>query len=136
MGALQRVSSVVGSPILPAGHGPSRLCSCLPDTGKWLAWDSPPLCGWPRALILSSAPAVCLKCDAQERLLSPALLPAACCEDCREPFWMAASRGPATPRLRVIRYLAGKGQGLWGQEAKDPGVQLGERHVPGLEAKP
>ncbi|XP_033015501.1 meiosis 1 arrest protein [Lacerta agilis] len=53
---------------------------------------------------------VCMKCDAQERLLSPTLLTAACGdgptaqrEDASGPFWMAAGPGLVPRKLCVLR---------------------------------
>ncbi|XP_060135089.1 meiosis 1 arrest protein [Zootoca vivipara] len=59
---------------------------------------------------------VSVKCDAQERLLSPALLTAACRdgptaqrEDANCPFWMAAGPGLVPHKLRILRALEAKG---------------------------
>ncbi|CAI5785038.1 Hypothetical predicted protein [Podarcis lilfordi] len=59
---------------------------------------------------------VCVKCDAQERLLSPALLTSACgdgptaqWEDASGPFWMAAGPGLVPRKLRILRALEAKG---------------------------
>nr|XP_034992658.1 meiosis 1 arrest protein [Zootoca vivipara] len=59
---------------------------------------------------------VSVKCDAQERLLSPALLTAACRdgptaqrEDSNGPFWMAAGPGLVPHKLRILRALEAKG---------------------------
>ncbi|XP_062992112.1 meiosis 1 arrest protein [Elgaria multicarinata webbii] len=58
---------------------------------------------------------VCVKCDVQERLLSPALLPAACSDgtarvgDASGPFWMAPGQVRAPRKLRVLRALKAGG---------------------------
>ncbi|XP_053258302.1 meiosis 1 arrest protein [Podarcis raffonei] len=59
---------------------------------------------------------VCVKCDAQERLLSPALLTSACGdgptaqrEDASGPFWMAAGPGLVPRKLHILRALEAKG---------------------------
>ncbi|XP_077789772.1 meiosis 1 arrest protein isoform X2 [Podarcis muralis] len=59
---------------------------------------------------------VCVKCDAQERLLNPALLTSACGEgptaqreDASGPFWMAAGPGLVPRKLRILRALEAKG---------------------------
>ncbi|XP_054846306.1 meiosis 1 arrest protein [Eublepharis macularius] len=62
---------------------------------------------------------VCVKCDVQERLLSPALLPATCggADDAHSPFWMAAGHTLAPRRLQVVRALKAEGlceSVLWG----------------------
>ncbi|XP_053111658.1 meiosis 1 arrest protein isoform X2 [Hemicordylus capensis] len=72
----------------------------------------------------AKASLACMKCDIQERLLSPALLPAACRDstaragEAAGPFWMAAGHGWTPPRrLRVLRALKAEGlcqSLLWG----------------------
>ncbi|KAJ6658580.1 hypothetical protein lerEdw1_019968 [Lerista edwardsae] len=85
--------------------------------------------GGPPAAAAPGASLACLKCDAQERLLSPALLPAACGEGTGGPLWMAACRGPAAPRLRVIRYPAGEER--VGALAEHRGIRAGGGGVAG-----
>ncbi|XP_044284351.1 meiosis 1 arrest protein [Varanus komodoensis] len=57
---------------------------------------------------------VCVKCDVQERLLSPTLLPADCggtasVDNATSPFWAARSHGQTPPKLRVLRALKTEG---------------------------
>ncbi|XP_061438956.1 meiosis 1 arrest protein [Rhineura floridana] len=76
----------------------------------------------PAGVISHSAAAkislVCVKCDTQERLLSPALFPAACSsggesmtrvDNASSPFWMAAGQGLAPRKLRVLRAMEAEG---------------------------
>ncbi|XP_032080173.1 meiosis 1 arrest protein [Thamnophis elegans] len=76
-----------------------------------------------------SSDAAWLKCDVQERFLSPAQLPAACeggtagVDNAASPFWMAPGLAPR--RLRVLRYWIGssldpRSVAGWGQEPSDP----------------
>nr|XP_056711884.1 meiosis 1 arrest protein [Euleptes europaea] len=64
----------------------------------------------------AGASPACVKCDVQERLLSPALLPAACSSsnpgnpvEATGPFWMRAGHGMPPHRLRVVRALKAEG---------------------------
>ncbi|KAL8206401.1 UNVERIFIED_CONTAM: hypothetical protein K2H54_002282 [Gekko kuhli] len=57
-----------------------------------------------------------VKCDFQERLLDPSLLPSAAfhrspssMQDATGPFWMAAGHSPAPRRLRAVRALKAEG---------------------------
>ncbi|XP_048365798.1 meiosis 1 arrest protein [Sphaerodactylus townsendi] len=63
----------------------------------------------------AGASSACVKCDIQERLLSPSLLPTACSsslenpDDATSPFWRTAGHSRAPHRLRIVRALKAEG---------------------------
>lgn len=125
----QRRVGLRGTPAAASPHPKGQKVSGGQDAPSETPWEPPELCSLlcpsqqKREVLLSlSSPAECVKCDIQERLVSPTLLSASWgngaprADDATSHFWTAAGQGLAPRRLRVVRYLA-SGSKWWGNWA-------------------